>query len=112
MDEEKRGPALKTMLFLVLGIASHISTAAIVPFATYIAYKKRALRREVLSLDVMATVAFLSVLAIKTFYSIAPQNVIAARGFEFGMMVENYLFFWGRLLFSSFWIPARLDLIG
>ena len=60
----------------------------------------------------MATVTLLSVLAIKTFYSVAPQNVIAARGFDFGMMADNYLLFWGRLLFSSFWIPARPDLIG
>ena len=113
VDEGKRGPALKTLLFLVLGIASHISTAAIVPFALYISHKKRALRREVLSLlGVMATVVFLSVLAIKTFYSVAPQNVIAARGLDFGMMAENYLFFWGRLLCSSFWIPPRPDLIG
>ena len=65
MDEGKRGPALRTLLFLVSGIASYVSTAVIVPFALYIAHKKRALRREVLSLSgVMATVAFLSVLAI------------------------------------------------
>ena len=111
VDEGKRGPALKTVLFLMLGIVSHISTAAIVPFALYISHKKRALRRDVLSLlGVMATVAFLFVLAIKTFYNIAPQNVTAARGFDFGMMAENYLFFWGRLLFSSFWTLARPDL--
>ena len=111
VDEGKRGPALKTVLFLMLGIVSHISTAAIVPFALYISHKKRALRRDVLSLlGVMATVAFLFVLAIKTFYNIAPQNVTAACGFDFGMMAENYLFFWGRLLFSSFWTLARPDL--
>lgn len=113
VDEGKRGPALRALLFLMLGIASHISTVVIVPFTLYIAYKKRALRKETLSfLSVMVTVSFLSVLAIKTFYSVAPQNVIVARGFDFGMMAENYLFFWGRLLFSSFWIPARPDLIG
>ena len=113
VDKGGAAAAAGTVLLQVLGIASHISAAAIVPFAFYIAYKKRALRREVMSLlGVMAVFGLLSVLAIKMLYVVAPQNMIAARGFDLWMAAENYLFLWGRLLSSSYWIPARPDLIG
>ena len=89
-----------------------MSAAAIVPFAFYIAYKKRALRREVMSLlGVMAVFGLLSRVAIKMLCVVA-QNMIAARGFDLWMTAEDYLFLWGRLLSSSYWIPARPDLIG
>ena len=62
VDKGGAAAAAGTVLLQVLGIASHISAAAIVPFAFYIAYKKRALRREVMSLlGVMAVFGLLSI---------------------------------------------------
>ncbi len=98
-------------LALLAGVLTHISAAVAMPLALYIAHRKGGLGRPALYRGLaMGSVALALVLAIKLHYGSAPQNTIAASGFDGVEAVKTYCFLWGRLLLSAFWVPARPDL--
>ncbi|MGY8822411.1 MAG: tetratricopeptide repeat protein [Candidatus Latescibacterota bacterium] len=103
---------IATLLWLA-GLLSHISAAAIIPFACYMAWKRGrgvgGLWRTSAGLLVGASVG---VVAIKLYYRAAPQNSIAAESIDLLAIVYNYLFLWGRLIVSAHWLPQELGVVG
>lgn len=111
--EARNSPALIcALLALAGGILTHISAAIAVPFAAYIAFRRGVLYSVLSALSAMGLGAIGLVMAVKMLYAIAPQNSIAASGFDGWNIAENYLFLWGRLLRSAFWIPSRPDIVN
>ena len=95
-------------LWWMAGLLSHISAAVVIPFACYMAWKKKGdMGRVWRSAIALALGAVVVVMAIKIYYADAPQNSISADNIDLLAMAYNYLFLWGRLFVSSHWLPAE-----
>ena len=112
-ERDRPRAGLGSVVALLAGVLTHISAVTVVPFALWVVHRRGALSGLTLFRGLaMGGGALALVFAIKSYYTGAPQNTIAATGFDGMAAAKTYLFLWGRLLLSTFWMPARPDLVA
>ena len=98
-----------TYVALLLGVLTHISAAAVLPFFVYIPYlRKQRIRPLIWRLLPLALLLAAVVYALKTSYPQAPQASLLAKELDLVGVPYNFLLFWSRLISTAHWLPILL----